>query len=75
LEVAEESDALVVVTEWSEFRSLDLAKLAAVMNKPLLVDGRNIFRPEQAAAAGFDYSGVGRVGAAAAHREVGVTTA
>jgi UDPglucose 6-dehydrogenase len=65
LEVASEADALVVVTEWNEFRGLDLPGLAAVMPKPFLVDGRNIFRPEQAVAAGFDYSGVGRVGSAA----------
>jgi UDPglucose 6-dehydrogenase len=60
LELAQESDALVVVTEWSEFRKLDLASLAPVMTKAILVDGRNIFQPEAAIAAGFDYSGVGR---------------
>jgi UDPglucose 6-dehydrogenase len=59
-EVAEEADALVVVTEWNEFRTLDLAALAPSMNKAILVDGRNIFRPEVAIAAGFDYSGIGR---------------
>jgi UDPglucose 6-dehydrogenase len=59
-EVAREADALVVVTEWSEFRTLDLAALAPVMAKPILVDGRNIFSPEVAIAAGFDYTGVGR---------------
>jgi UDPglucose 6-dehydrogenase len=60
LELANESDALVVVTEWNEFRNLDLAALASVMAKAILVDGRNIFRPEAAVAAGFDYTGVGR---------------
>jgi UDPglucose 6-dehydrogenase len=60
LELAEECDALVVVTEWDRFRSLDLAPLARVMNSAVLVDGRNIFNPEAAAAAGFDYSGIGR---------------
>jgi UDPglucose 6-dehydrogenase len=50
----------VVVTEWQEFRSLDLESLAAIMATPILVDGRNIFHPQQAAAAGFDYSGIGR---------------
>jgi UDPglucose 6-dehydrogenase len=74
LEVASESDAVVVVTEWTEFRSLDLASMAAVMTKPFLVDGRNIFRPEQAIAAGFDYSGVGRVGSIK-KREAGALTA
>jgi UDPglucose 6-dehydrogenase len=60
VDVARESDALVVVTEWEEFRHLDLAELAGLMAKPILVDGRNIFHPEQACAAGFDYTGVGR---------------
>jgi UDPglucose 6-dehydrogenase len=59
-ETAQDSDALVVVTEWDEFRGLPLAELAAIMTKPVLVDGRNIFQPEAAMAAGFDYSGMGR---------------
>jgi len=60
LEAATEADALVVVTEWSEFRGLDLPQLASVMTKAILVDGRNVFQPEIARAAGFDYTGVGR---------------
>jgi UDPglucose 6-dehydrogenase len=60
LETAQDSDALVVVTEWNEFRALPLAELAAAMAQPVLVDGRNIFSPEAAMAAGFDYSGMGR---------------
>jgi UDPglucose 6-dehydrogenase len=59
-EVAQEADALVVLTEWSVFETLDLPALAQVMTKPILVDGRNVFRPEAAIAAGFDYTGVGR---------------
>jgi UDPglucose 6-dehydrogenase len=59
-DLAREADALVVMTEWRQFFELDLAKLAAVMARPILVDGRNIFRPEHAVAAGFDYTGVGR---------------
>ncbi len=62
LELAEDSDALVVITEWDRFRSLELAALAQAMAKPVLVDGRNIFDPEAAAAAGFDYCGIGRLG-------------
>ncbi len=61
-ELARESDALVVVTEWREFRRLDLPELARVMANPILVDGRNIFDPEAAIAAGFVYAGVGRCG-------------
>jgi UDPglucose 6-dehydrogenase len=62
LETAREADALVVVTEWSEFSKLDLSALAQVMTKAILVDGRNIFHPDAAAAAGFDYTGIGRTG-------------
>lgn len=59
-ELAAGADALVVVTEWDEFRALDLAALAASMATPILVDGRNLFTPGRAAEAGFDYTGVGR---------------
>src|ERR1022692_921018 len=60
LELASESDALVLVTEWSEFRDLDLPALARAMTRPILVDGRNLFHPDAARAAGFDYCGIGR---------------
>src|ERR1017187_8615935 len=59
-ELAAGADALVLVTEWQEFRGLDLAKLARSMATPVLVDGRNLFHPEAALAAGFDYTGIGR---------------
>jgi len=59
-EVAEGADALVLVTEWREFAALSLPELAEVMAKPVLIDGRNLFHPEAAAAAGFDYAGIGR---------------
>ena len=58
--MAQESDALVLVTEWNEFRDLDLAELAKSMATRILVDGRNLFSPEAAIAAGFDYTGIGR---------------
>jgi len=58
--VAAEADALVLVTEWREFLTLDLAGLARLMARPVLVDGRNLFSPEAARAAGFDYTGIGR---------------
>ena len=50
----------MVVTEWDEFRRLELPALAAVMTTAILVDGRNIFNPDEATAAGFDYAGIGR---------------
>jgi UDPglucose 6-dehydrogenase len=60
LECVREADALVLVTEWDEFRRVDLPALAAAMTTPILVDGRNIFSPDDATAAGFDYAGIGR---------------
>jgi UDPglucose 6-dehydrogenase len=62
-DLAADADALVVVTEWREFLQLDLAALAASMATPVLVDGRNLFDPGTAVAAGFDYAGIGRGGA------------
>jgi UDPglucose 6-dehydrogenase len=59
-ELADDADALVVVTEWNEFRALDLADLAKRMVSPILVDGRNLYSQDAATAAGFDYIGVGR---------------
>jgi len=59
-DLAFESDALVLVTEWDGFRRLDLAALARAMSTAILVDGRNLFSPEAAIAAGFDYCGIGR---------------
>jgi UDPglucose 6-dehydrogenase len=64
--VAEGADALVIVTEWDEFRALDLAKLASRMRGRLLVDLRNVYDPEEAERAGLDYRGLGRSGARAA---------
>src|SRR5215471_11730465 len=59
-ELASDTDALVLVTEWREFHKLDLRAMAALMTAPVLVDGRNFFAPEEARAAGFDYTGIGR---------------
>ena len=73
VEVADGADALVVVTEWREFRTLDLAELAASMATPVLVDGRNMFQPETAIAAGFEYSGIGRAGTTRPARRTALT--
>lgn len=59
-EVAEQADALVIVTEWNEFRALDLDKLKHSMRFPLIIDLRNIYKPHEMAEAGFDYISVGR---------------
>ena len=60
LSAAEHADALVLVTEWPEFADLNLANLASRMNNAVLIDGRNLFNPEKARVAGFEYAGVGR---------------
>ncbi len=58
---AEGADLLVILTEWNEFRALDLARLAAVMSKPRMADLRNIYDEADVLAAGFEaYVGVGR---------------
>ena len=54
------ADALVIVTEWKEFRSIDLDAVRALMRGDVLVDGRNIVEPAAARAAGFRYAGIGR---------------
>ena len=59
-EVAENADLLVVVTEWNEFRQLDLSKIKKSMRKPVLLDGRNIYDPVKTKSLGFTYMGVGR---------------
>jgi UDPglucose 6-dehydrogenase len=53
-------DALLVLTDWDQFRRLDLAKLRAAMKLPIVVDGRNLFNPNQMATTGFLYFSVGR---------------
>lgn len=58
--VVEGADGLVLVTEWEMYRKLDLRRLAGVMKHAVLVDGRNVFSPSEARAAGFEYMGVGR---------------
>jgi UDPglucose 6-dehydrogenase len=60
LEAVADADALVIITEWQEFRTANLTELALQMARPVLVDGRNIFEPERARQAGFDYTGIGR---------------
>ncbi len=57
---AEGACALVIVTEWEQFRALDFARLKKTMARPVLVDLRNIYRPEEVARHGFAYEGVGR---------------
>jgi UDPglucose 6-dehydrogenase len=58
--VAEQADALVVVTEWNEFKQLDMERVCVAMRQPILVDGRNIYDPVKMRAMGFTYRGIGR---------------
>ena len=59
-EAAEETDALVVVTEWNEFKLLNMERVKTSMKTPLLFDGRNIYDPLKMRRLGFQYHGVGR---------------
>jgi UDPglucose 6-dehydrogenase len=58
--MAEGCDALVVVTEWNEFKQLDLERIHALMARPVILDGRNIYDPDTMKKTGFQYRGVGR---------------
>ena len=58
--LAEGCDALVVITEWNEFKQLDLARIRELMDRPVLIDGRNIYDPATMEELGFYYRGVGR---------------
>jgi UDPglucose 6-dehydrogenase len=59
--VAKDADAVVIITEWDEFRALDLDRIKADMAAPVLVDLRNIYRPDDVRRQGFDYVSIGRV--------------
>jgi UDPglucose 6-dehydrogenase len=60
LDALTDADALVVVTEWQEFRSPDFAELRRRLKQPLIFDGRNLYDPALARAAGLEYFGIGR---------------
>jgi UDPglucose 6-dehydrogenase len=59
-EAAEGADALVLLTEWNEFRALDLTRVGRLLAAPLVIDLRNIYQPAEMAAAGLSYVSVGR---------------
>jgi UDPglucose 6-dehydrogenase len=60
MDVAKGADALALVTEWNEFRSVEFAELKAVMKTPVIFDGRNVFDPHKAAKANVSYYCIGR---------------
>jgi UDPglucose 6-dehydrogenase len=59
-ELATGCDAIVIATEWNEFRNLDLPRIKAAMKKPVIIDGRNIYAPDKMDELGFIYRGMGR---------------
>jgi len=59
-EAVEGAAALLIITEWDEFKGLDLKKIKDVMANPIIIDGRNIFEPEDVRSLGFEYYSVGR---------------
>lgn len=59
-EVAEGADALILATEWNEFKQLDFTHLKEIMKRPVILDGRNLWDPETIRGFGFTYMGIGR---------------
>ena len=59
-EACRDADCLLILTEWDEFRSLDLKRVKKLLRQPIVVDGRNIYDPEKMAALGFRYASMGR---------------
>jgi UDPglucose 6-dehydrogenase len=59
-ETAAGADALLIATEWNEFRLLDWKRISQSMARPLLLDGRNLLAPEEMKALGFEYYSIGR---------------
>jgi UDPglucose 6-dehydrogenase len=59
-DAARDTDALVLLTEWNEFRNLDLNRIKEIMRRPAFLDLRNVYEPDRVKALGFEYYGVGR---------------
>src|SRR5262249_36513692 len=59
-EAADGADAIVLVTEWNEFKYLNLDRLRRVMRRPLIFDGRNLYEPDRMRRLGFEYYSIGR---------------
>jgi UDPglucose 6-dehydrogenase len=54
------ADALILITEWNAFRALDLGRVKRLLRRPLVIDLRNIYKPEEMAAMGLAYHSIGR---------------
>ena len=59
-ELVQDCDAIIVCTEWNEFKHLDLARVKGMMKQPVIIDGRNIYEPAVVTELGFVYRAVGR---------------
>ncbi len=59
-EAAEKADALALLTEWNEFKFLNLERLRSLMRRPVIFDGRNLYEPERMRRVGFEYHSIGR---------------
>jgi UDPglucose 6-dehydrogenase len=59
-EAAQDAEAIVIVTEWEEFRTIDWTRLLSLVDQPLVIDGRNMFKPEEISNRGFRYISTGR---------------
>jgi UDPglucose 6-dehydrogenase len=62
-EVCKDSDCLLVITEWPEFKELDFTRVKKLLKRPLIIDGRNIYEPARLKKSGFTYISIGRGGA------------
>jgi UDPglucose 6-dehydrogenase len=68
-EAAQDADAVLIVTEWEEFRGIDWNRLKSIMERPLIIDGRNILDTTKVTSYGFHYISVGRPAAGSGHNE------
>jgi UDPglucose 6-dehydrogenase len=59
-DVCKDSDCLLILTEWNEFKEIDLKKIKSLLREPLIIDGRNIYDPNELKKEGFSYLSVGR---------------
>ena len=60
IEAATGADAVAVVTEWNEFKFLNLERLRGLLRRPMIFDGRNLYEPERMRRLGFEYYSIGR---------------
>jgi UDPglucose 6-dehydrogenase len=59
-DLAQDCDAIILLTEWNEFKHLDMPKIKSLMREPVFIDGRNLYDPEKMKGHGFTYRGIGR---------------